>query len=273
MFGKLLKYEFKSQQKLLTILSFATLGAGLLGGLALWLLMDVLQNAEGTAAIVGSFLSTIFLIGVFLVIIAYVVAVFILLLYRFYKHHFSEQGYLTFTLPVTAHQILLASILNILICEAIVLVTYLCSFSLILAPSLAFAWKDAIPEIKMIWQEMRYSFSLLGGGYSVFSVLLIISSCLYVLIIPLTCITIGCLLTKKYRILTAFAIYYGLQLGMSLVSGVISVIFTVVGLSQGSEGESLLWLSSAVPCVLALGLAIGGYFLMHRMISKKLNLP
>ena len=274
MFGKLLKYEFKSQQKLLTILSFAALGAGLLGGLALWLLVDVLKNVEDTfAAAIGSVLCTIFMFGVILAIVAYVVGLFILLIYRFYKHHFSEQGYLTFTLPVTPHQTLLASILNIVIWEAIALVTCLCAVCLMLAPSLAFAWKDAVPEIKMVWKELAENLPQLGGGYKVLSVLVTVASWAYALIIPLTCITIGCLLTKKYRILTAFAIYYGLQLGVSLVSGVISVILTVAGLAQGDEAEGLLWLSSAIPCALQLGLAIGGYFLMHRMVSKKLNLP
>ena len=273
MFGKLLKYEFKSQQKLLTILSFATLGAGLLGGLALWLLVDVLQDTEGVAAIVGSVLSTVFLIGVILGIVAYAVAVIILLLYRFYKHHFSEEGYLTFTLPVKTHQVLLASLTNFFLWDLIVLIVGFCAMCLIFAPSLAFAWAEAIPEMKLVWQELASLLPQLGGGYVAVSILSMVATWAYSLVIPLTCITIGCLLTKKFRILTSFAIYYGLQLGMSLVTGVISTILTVIGIAQGSESEGLLWLSSAIPGVLQLGLAIGGYFLMHRMISKKLNLP
>ena len=273
MFGKLLKYEFKSQQKLLTILSFAALGAGLLGGLAIWLLVDVLRDAEGTAAIIGSVMSGIFLVGVILGIVAYAVAVFILLLYRFYKHHFSEQGYLTFTLPVTAHQTLLASILNIVIWELIAMFVCMCSMCLMLAPSMVFAWKDAILELKPIWQDILAEMNEATGGFFTISYLLNIISWIYSLIIPLTCITIGCLLTKKYRVLTAFAIYYGLQLGMSLISGVLSVIVSVTGFVSNSENNGLYWFSIIIPYVLQLGLAIGGYFLMHRMVSKKLNLP
>jgi len=278
MFGKLLKYEFKSQQKLLTILSFAALGAGLVGGFALWLLIDVLEKANNiTAAVAGSILSTILLIGVFLGIMAYIVAVWILLLYRFYKHHFSEQGYLTFTLPVTAHQILLASIVNIIIWELIAVVTYLCAMCLMFAPSLAFSWRESIPQMKLVWQELAaelaLAFSPLGGGYIAVQIFMIIVSGIYSLIIPLTCITLGCLLTKKYRILTSFAIYYGLQLGISLISGIFTVIITVAGISKGVDGVGMLWLSTALPCVMLLALSIGGYFLMHRSMSKKLNLP
>lgn len=274
MFGKLLKYEFKSQQKLLTILSFAALGAGLVGGMVLWFLIDVLETVENTAAsIAGSVMSSILLLGVILGIVGYVIAVWILLLYRFYKHHFSEEGYLTFTLPVTAHQTLLASIVNIVIWELITLVTFLCAMCLMFAPGLLFAWKDSIPELKMVWQEFRFAFSELGDGYFAVQVLLYVSSWVYSLIIPLTCITLGCLLTKKYRILTSFAIYYGLQLGMSLVSGVLSVVITVSELSSGAEDLETLWLGMVVPCVLQLALAVVGYFLTHRMMSKKLNLP
>ena len=274
MFGKLLKYEFKSQQKLLTILSFATLGAGLLGGLALWFLIDVLESVENiTASVVGSILSTILLIGVFLGIMVYIVAVWILLLYRFYKHHFSQEGYLTFTLPVTAHQTLLASIVNILIWSLIAIVTYLCAMCLMVAPALAFAWRDTVSELKMVFHEFADAFSSLGGGYLTLQLFLVIVGGIYSVIIPLTCITLGCLLTKKYRILTSFAIYYGLQLGLSLVSGIFTVVITVAGISKGVEEDGLIWLSMALPGVLCLALTLGGYFLMHRSISKKLNLP
>lgn len=274
MFTKLLKYEFKSQQKLLTTLSFAALGAGLVGGLALWLLIDVLENVENvTASAVGSILSTILLFGVILGIVGYVIAVWILLLYRFYKHHYSEEGYLTFTLPVTAHQTLLATIVNMVIWEVIALVTCLCAICMIFAPGLAFVWKHSIPETKMVWQEITAAFSELGNGYFTLQILMYVASWLYSLIIPLTCISLGCLLTKKYRILTSFAIYYGLHLGMSLISGIITVIVTVSQIASGTGSDETILLGMAIPFVLELALAVGGYFLTHRMMSKKLNLP
>ena len=37
------------------------------------------------------------------------------MIYRFYKRCFTDEGYLTFTLPVTNHQILLSSIINCII--------------------------------------------------------------------------------------------------------------------------------------------------------------
>ncbi len=274
MFRKLLKYEFKSQQKIFSVLSFAALGAGLVGGLVLWLLVDVLENVENsTAAAVGSILSTFLLIGVMLALVAYVIAVWIMLLYRFYKHHFSQEGYLTFTLPVTTHQTLLASILNLVIWELIALAVFACAICMIFAPSLTFAWKESIPEIKMVFRNFKEAFSYIEGGYLAVQILVTVSSWLYAVIVPLTCISLGCLLSKKYRILISFAIYYGLQLAVSMITGVISVIITVAGLAAGNEGDGLIYLSMVIPCVLQLGLAIGGYFLTHHMVKNKLNLP
>lgn len=274
MFGKLLKYEFKSQQKLLTGLSFAVLGAGLIGGLVLWLMVDVLQDVENiTASVVGSILSTILLMGVILGIVGYVIAVWILLIYRFYKHHFSQEGYLTFTLPVTVHKTLLASMVNIVLWEMITLITCLCALCLMFAPSLTFAWRESIPELRMVWREFTGVFSDLGGGYLAAQIIITVVSWIYSLVIPLACITLGCLLTKKYRILTSIAIYYGLQMGISLISGAFSVIVTITEIAKGTESDGMILLSILGPCVLQLVLAVGGYFLMHRMVSRKLNLP
>ena len=128
MFTKLLKYEFRAQRKLLSILSLSALGAGIIGGLMMWLITgsDVIYGSFTTendfaAAMLISF-STTLMLGAIFAIIAYIVAVYILLLYRFYKHHFSDEGYLTFTLPATTHQILLSSILNIIIWSFICIV-------------------------------------------------------------------------------------------------------------------------------------------------------
>ena len=56
-------------------------------------------------------------------------------------------------------------------------------------------------------------------------------------------------------------------------SGAFSVIVTVTEIAKGTESDGMILLSILGPCVLQLVLAVGGYFLMHRMVSRKLNLP
>lgn len=274
MFAKLLKYEFKSQRKLLTILSFAALGAGLVGGLAVWLLMNTLESVENTtAAAVGTVLSSLLLVGIVLAVAAYVFAVWILLLYRFYKHHFSQEGYLTFTLPVTTHQILLAAILNTAIWVLISGIVCFCAICMIISPVMYRLVSESGLELSMFLDAFREAFSYMEGGQIALQIFAGLVSGIYALVIPFACIAIGCVLTKKYRILTSFGIYYGVHLALSMISGVFSVIITVAGISAGNDGTGLLWLSILAPCLLQLGLTAGGYFLMHNLVDKKLNLP
>jgi len=274
MFGKLLKYEFKSQQKLLTILSFAVLGAGVLGGFAVWLMMNAIDNVENeTASAVGGVLGGLLIIGIVLAVAAYVIAVWIMLLYRFYKHHFSQEGYLTFTLPVTTHQILWASIVNIVIWSLISLVVTLCAMCIMLTPVFLKLISESGLELDMLFSVYKEMFSYMEDGQMAVQILASVVGAVYSLIIPLACIAVGSLLTKKYRILASIGLYYGIHMAVSIFSGVFTVIVTVAGISAGDDGMGMIWLSILGPCVLQLALTVGGYFLMHRMMDKKLNLP
>lgn len=125
MFVKLLKQEWRATSKLLGIMSLAVLGVGVLE--AVILRMMVANQDIGAASIaVNSTLSSLMLF-LSLAIVAYVIGVQILLIVRFYKNKFTDEGYLTFTLPVTCHQIFLSSLVNMVIWTVISgIVTVLC---------------------------------------------------------------------------------------------------------------------------------------------------
>ena len=182
MFAKLLKHEFKSQAKLFLILSLAALGAGGIGCGMLSLILHLVQTEMDTAgAILGVIFSAILMFFMFLVIIAYVYAVTILLVYRFYKYHFSDEGYLTFTLPASTHQILLSSILNMVIWQAITGIVLLISGVLIMLPVLAMMQQE-LGLSSMIFSEiflnMMNSYEAVGvsGWYIVLYLLAILFS-------------------------------------------------------------------------------------------------
>ena len=116
MFAKLLKYEWKSTSSILGILSLCVLCVAFLGGGAMRFLIfctEKVAMGEDPYAI-PVFLMGLLLVGVVLAIVAYAVGSQILLYFRFYKSHFTDEGYLTFTLPVTAAEIFWSSFLVIL---------------------------------------------------------------------------------------------------------------------------------------------------------------
>ena len=111
MFAKLLKHEWRSTVGGPGGLCAAILSLGALSAACVTILFTNAGKLNDLT--VGSL--TLSLLFINLAIILCAVAAGILLLVRFYRSRFTDQGYLTFTLPVKTHQILGATWLNMLI--------------------------------------------------------------------------------------------------------------------------------------------------------------
>ena len=83
------------------------------------------------------------------------------------------------------------------------------------------------------------------------------------LIVLMLAVTIGALIAKKHKILAAVGVYYGIGIVQSFV-------FTFVNLSVWDKHTVLGFFS--VTSLTSLVIGIGGYFLMHYLVDKKLNL-
>ena len=121
MFAKLLKHEWKSTGALLGILSVGALGIGVLAAVVLRILVtngSKWMESESLFVLLIPMLGTM-LVFLFVALIAYMLGTQVFLLIRFYRNKFTDEGYLTFTLPVNAHQIFLSSALYILIWQII----------------------------------------------------------------------------------------------------------------------------------------------------------
>jgi len=280
MFAKLLKHEFKSQAKLFLILSLAALIAGGVGGGMLSLFIHLVETeTDSTASILGAVFSMLVMMFMIFAVAAYVIAVVIILAVRFYKHHFSDEGYLTFTLPASSHQLLLSSICNILIWQIISSVVALISVALIMTPVFSLM-SEEMGMTQLIFNEsfLEMMYSDLGiqysGWYTVLRIVTVVVTYVGGLMLMLTSVTIGSVIAKKHKILASIGIYYGINMAMSILTSVLSFAALIgdVWVSENVESISM-YLSSAVPAVLYLFIAVGGYFLMHHLVDKKLNLP
>lgn len=107
MFAKLLKMEFRSTWNVLGILCMSLVGAGLLGGVAIRYLVGASAPKEWLEV-----LCTLAITAAVLFFVVCGVAALIVQIVRFYRSRFTDEGYLTFTLPVTTHQVLLSSFLT-----------------------------------------------------------------------------------------------------------------------------------------------------------------
>lgn len=278
MFAKLLKHEWRANAMTFGILSLAALGVGVLGGVVLRLLNSYEQQLpESVAAGLGVAIAFIIL-----ALIAYQAAIEILLLVRFYRNKFTDEGYLTFTLPANCHQIFLSSFLNMLI-WTVISMAVVCLAGLIMvllgvdltafgdyseiAEYFSFLYSDMVSLIPMY---------LLQGAVSM----------VYTIVMSLTCLTLGATIAKKHKILAAFGIYYGISFAVSSIENLSSVAISIANTVNNDYyydewGYSVITgsLIQAQLQIILVNIAVQaviiivGYLLSTNQMKRRLNLP
>jgi len=276
MFAKLLKYEWKASARILGLLSGCALGLGCISAVILRLLTTnwVALTAKDSAVLlmIPAFL---FLFASFMGIILYSAGIHYILLYRFYKSRFTDEGYLMFTLPVKTHQVFLSGAVNMLIWSAISFVVVILSIAiaLILGP----AWpNDVIREIQHALSETPAAYRMLqdvlGPGYSLVYVVSFIITIAYGIIGPLSIVVVGATITKKNKVLVIIALMFGLSTVYGTINGIISGAIQLIAITTDSI-RLFTTLMPLVSCIFPLAVTIGGYFLSIHLMKNKLNLP
>ena len=274
MFAKLLKHEWKATSGLLGIVSLAALGVGAL-------LTALIRFANSAPAnmpdLVWVPVSTI-IVGGFLAIAAYAMGTQIVLLMRFYKNKFSDEGYLTFTLPVTAHQILLSSLLNYLIWTVISVLVVVAAFAMVIlvgsAPAGSFINREVLDGMSLVFKAMLQQEEVPGFLISMLGSLVVTS--LSALILVHAAITMGAVIAKKHKILAAFGCYYGFSMILGIINSVLTVGIGMMGTMFVVTPENVFSGMNVVlliEMVIYLAVAVSGYFLTHYLMKNKLNLP
>ena len=272
MFRKLLKHEFLATRGLLGTLTCAALFLSIPGGAVLRLLINLIQNEQAndtmqSLGIIGLFFSLFFIM---LALVAYTLGVQIYLCWRFYKHKFTDEGYLTFTLPVTCTQIYLSSYVSILLWTLISGLVVLLSMNLIalIGAGEYILEQETLREIGVVLEQMLTAYDQIAEPILLCTA--VILTVLSAPAIPMVCITLGAVLAKKHKILMAFVMYYAITTVLSFIQSVLTVF---LGLVLDSDPILYFNLSTLLPCVLSAGLAVGGSVLSIWLTRHKLNLP
>ncbi len=261
MFTKLLKHEFRAVGRSIGPLSVAALLSSVVGYVIMLIATSNIE-IESNSALTA--LSLVLYGGIYIFLMVYVIGASISLYVRFYRTKFTDEGYLTFTLPASTHQILLASIVNMIIWFFIIIVIMIICILFLIAPLIvevnsninfsAFEYEAMAPSVPEV---LAYIFQ-------------IVSSMCYSLILPLLSITLGSLYAKKHKLLAAFGIGYGINMAVSFVSSFL-MIFELTSSDLIFETYSISF-SMLVTSGISLILGIAGYFLMHHLIKNKLNI-
>ncbi len=278
MFRKLIKYDLKYTFKYWWIMALSSLGLSVMGGVGVRILNSDIQ---GDKAFLTQFFSVIALVLSVLGLSAFMLATMLFVYMRYYKNFFTDEGYLTFTLPVKRIELLNSKIIAAFLTNAAT------SAVLVLDIAIIFSIGEDSKVIPNAFEGISELFDMLFNGvagklpsaifYPITGIALIVLSSLFSILAIFACITFASVITKKNKVLAAIGIYY-LGSGIFSVAGQIITIFgmaAIAGLSESISKDLVwivillcLWLAVAFMAMICLLL----YIAIYRMLDKKLNL-
>lgn len=260
MLGKLLKYELKATARYFVPL-LATFG-----GITLLFKLFMAMIGFGNDPLRMTF--SIFIVTIYVVaVIALFLMCFIISFFRFYKNFYTDEGYLSFTLPVSIN----LQILNKLLISIFWVVVSTAAFFLSIFIFLAGTpyWNDFFHLMSLSFQE----FSKIDAGIR----FLFITETLTALVLnavasPLfiyLCITIGGLL-PNHRLAASIGTYFLATAALSLVTNIFSSIFpNFMNFTGLEEFCYYLMPMMLIGCIIEIFVS---FFLTRYLMERKTNL-
>ncbi len=279
---KLFKYDFKTSARFGVPILIAVAAAAILGCINVAVTVG---NADTTGTIFEYSTQSVNEILIFfsmggLILIAFALAaaasvMTILLLVQYYRSTVSDEGYLTFTLPVTPAQILWSKLLNMTVWSAFSGLALALAMGGILATGVLTAGVGA-DFVNTFGEVFAFLHSTVGmRGVTV--VLLCLSGAASFVsntLMLFMAITFGASVVRKHKAIAAVAMIFGINFVMSGITSVLQVIllgdFTIkTALYDGIFALNIFLISVTVLHAVLATL----YFLVTKYImEKKLNL-
>ena len=269
MFAKLMKHEWRATRGVLGLICLICVSAAVLGGLSMRYLTWISTQLRSMNLV--NALCVIAMIVSMIAVAVCGMAELIYLIWRFYKSRYTDEGYLTFTLPVTTHQILLSSVVNSIVGMVIVAAVVLFSIAGMLL--IGFSWMDGFwaslgEVISQLFAEMKRYIGWEQLGYAAILLCDGLMGVICGLVMLMLSVTIGSVIARKHKILAAVGTYYGLSVLMSVGE---TVLLSLVTIRTGEESGYFLRITG-FSGLLLLAISVGGYFLTHYLADRKLNL-
>ncbi len=278
MLGKLLKYEFKDVNRLMIPLHLGLIGITIIG--RFYIQMALNRRASGIwTGFADASLMMFYIIA--LVAIALVTSIYLLII-RFRKNLFTDEGYLMHTLPVSVHEQIWGKLIVSTVWITIDMILILLSILVM------FLNQDLIATIFDEIPTLFYSFRHDVGVSPVVAVLvwipLLFISEMAAALIYYMCITIGHSF-HTHKILYSVGIYVGVNIFSNVVTGILATIagtssgrflfsgFSVINLlSTNVDGAGMFWWSTVITLITTLVQGGVCYWLTAYFMKNQLNL-
>ncbi len=269
MLGKLLKYDLKYIYRYWWIGALTTIALSFVGGFCIKI---GTVEEEPAFPVVMMFFLMMFLI--IFAISSFALLTSIIIFVRFYKNFFSDEGYLTFTLPIKKGTLLNSKLIAGTLAQLSSTAVIITNIFIMLAIGIgADFWSGASKGIAELWNSLGVYLLIYLAEIIAGVVLAYVFSTLFTYV----CITIASIITKKARVITAIGIYYGTNTVLSYVLQ----IFYFFGISSFMSWSFSLSANALKPFLVLCGLALilfiavfcgVLYVIQYRMLDRKLNL-
>ncbi len=292
MLRKLLKYDIKSIWRVWWIMAIVVVAAEVIGAFCVRgyvgmsvLNTQVLSNTEELMVTITGIISLVGLMTCFFVVIASFIVTEILIFIRYYKNFFSDEGYLTFTLPVNRRTHLLSKTINAMIWAAaeIGLVILGLFIFLLIAPT---------PEKGLITLDgyrvfgyiMGELWEAIGGwliAYIVGFIFAMLCTMFFEISLVFLCITVGSVIARRRKVLVGIGLYMGANTVLSSVVELLflfNISFLSIGLTRLLanatlwQGCAAFFLIMLTACAIALTVAMTFWSITMNCIRRRLNL-
>lgn len=273
MLKKLLKHEWRGLWKipllLLGILLLGTLALGFSFALPIW---DEDWFGFGFSLVATFLVYYALVIGVPLGINIYLVV-------RYYKSMFTDEGYLTHTLPATTHQLLLSKSIVMGAWNVISTLALGGSVFIILSMLYVFQIQKEV-SLTELFEEFGRLFRMMIedggfqdlGGFAISAIILALAGMVCNTMKLIGAISLGQLL-RRHRILGAIGAYFGFNIITGIAEFIITIPYAVFAGTGYMEGlydfDSRLYLINAV---LYVAVGVGLYFMSEYLTRRQLEL-
>ena len=287
MLKKCLKYDLQAVGRIWWILAASMAGAFMVAALAFRVLLETTQQPDPSGGLImlSIFGGLLALLCVFAIFAAMTVSI-ILVYWRTYTHFYTDEGYLTFSLPVKRSTLYLSKVLTASIVEASMVILCILGVALmamVIPPAENGALLNPV-AFQSLFEGIRLLSELNGSGWLLAWVIAFLPlpfvAQFFTSGMTFLCLTVGSVIAKKHKLLAAIGIYYG-------VTTVLSTIwqFAFYFLSAGFVGFFEICFSAGNPVsglsltavILIVDLAFAcmaavTHFITVNLIERKLNL-
>lgn len=277
----------KAVFRVYSIVAVILLGISLVGAFVLRFTIWY-ASYDGISAVLPfvMIIAMLYLFSCYFAYIASVVMLEILVYVRFYKNFFSDEGYLTFTLPATRKQLFTSKFLNAMIWQVLHLIV-------LLICALFYCGISPVPENGGIFSPVAFQWigetvggffaevGAWGAVYILEAILLLIAVAAFSVALVHFCITVGSIIAKKGKIFAALGLYFGIESVLSTVISVAVVLLSIL-LADGFLvlTESLSAAAGRGVVALLLGIVIAAISALagslhcwtQSLLERKLNL-